>query len=128
MPVADAESERRFSVVAHASALLGLILPLGQILGPYLTRLLMPAHASLAHAHAAESLNFQLNVSLVFVLLLAALLWFRGGWWYFTLFVPNLYAFTMALWGANRASRGCPVRYPFVVRVIDPPDQPPSAA
>lgn len=120
----DDEAERRLSVLAHASALLGLIFPLGQLLGPYLTQLLLPARAALARRHVVESLNFQLNMVVVVLLLLAALLWARGGWWY----VPNLYACGMALWGATRASRGRPVRYPFVVRVICLPERPGSAA
>jgi uncharacterized Tic20 family protein len=120
MSAVDGESERRLSVVAHASALLGLILPFGQLLGPYLTRLLAPPEAARVREQTAEALNFQLNMVAVVLLLIVTLLWLRGGWAWFALFLPNLYAFGMALWGASRASRGDAVRYPFVLRVIRP--------
>lgn len=111
------ESERRLSVIAHASALLGLILPLGQMLGPYLTWLLAPTR-SRARQQAAEAFDFQLNMVVLVLALVAALLWLRGGWWFFILFVPNLYAFGMALRAATRASRGEDTSYPTAFRVL----------
>ena len=112
------ESARRFSVLAHASALLGLILPLGQLLGPYLTSLLIPPHAERARQHAVEALNFQLNMVVLVMVLVAVLLWLRAGWWFLILLIPNLYAFGMAVWGATKASRGYLFRYPWVLRLL----------
>lgn len=118
MPGREDESVRRFSVLAHASCLLGLVLPLGQLLGPYLTKLLAPPDAEGVRQQAAEALNFQLNMVLLLVSLIGLLLWLHAGWWWFILFVPNLYAFGMAIWGATRASDGQVVRYPFVLRIL----------
>jgi len=118
VPVVEDESVRRFSVIAHASALLGLILPLGQLLGPYLTSLLIPPDAERARQQAVEALNFQLNMTTFVLLLVGVLLWRHAGWWFFILFAPNLYAFGMAVWGATKASRGQAFRYPCVLRVL----------
>lgn len=119
------ESERRLSVVAHASALLGLVVPLGQLLGPYLAWLMFPARVARARQQAADAFNFQLAMVALVAALLAALLWLRGGWWYFVLFVPNLFAFGMALLGASRASQGRVFHYPFGVPVLRSVSRPP---
>lgn len=118
MLAADAESERRWCVLAHASALLGLILPLGQLLGPYLTSLLIPQRAERARQQAAEAFDFQLVVVVLLGVLVALLLWLHAGWWFLILFLPNLYAFGMAIRGATRASRGEAFRYPWAPRLL----------
>jgi uncharacterized protein len=123
---ADAESERRWCVLAHASALLGLILPLGQILGPYLTSLLIPERSEGARQQAAEALDFQLAMVVLLGVLVALLLWLRAGWWFLVLFLPNLYAFGMAIRGATRASRGQPFRYPLALRLLRSTDTGPG--
>lgn len=120
------ESDRRFAVWAHASALVGLVLPFGQLLGPYVTSLLLPAHASRARRAAAESLNFQLQMVALVLALVVLLLAGRAGWGWFVLFVPNLYAFGMALRAATLESRGQAYRYPFVLHLL--PSLRPEAA
>ena len=86
-PAGD-ESERRLSVLAHAAALMGLLLPTGQLLGPYLVFLLSPSDATGVRRHAIEALNFQLNMLAIVTVLLALLLWARAGWGFFALFIP----------------------------------------
>lgn len=115
------ESVRRLCVLAHASALLGLILPLGQILGPYLVKLLAPPHPHEARRQAVEALNFQLNMLVLLLSLIGLFLLAEAGWWWLAIFVPNLYAFGMALFAASRASRGRSFRYPLIVRILAPP-------
>ena len=116
----EAESERRVAVLAHASALLGLIVPLGQLLGPYLVYLLAPSRAHQARQQAAASFNFQLVMVVAMAGLCAGLLLVGAGWWWLTVTLPSLYAFGMALSRASRASRGEAARYPFAARVLRP--------
>lgn len=118
MSVLVGEAERRFLVFAHASALLGLLLPLGHLLGPYLVYLLAPPDAVRVRRQAADSMDFQLNVFVLLMSLLAFLLWVQGGWWFFVLFVPNLFGFGMAVAGATKAARGGDPRYPIAFRVL----------
>jgi uncharacterized Tic20 family protein len=120
MPHSTAESERRFAVMAHASALLGLVLPLGQILGPYLVYLLAPLDAHEARRHAAASFNFQLVVVVAVAVLCGAFLWLHAGWGWLTLLLPNLLGVAMALSRATRASRDEDARYPFAIRLLRP--------
>lgn len=120
MPQSEAETERRFAVLAHASALLGLVLPLGQVLGPYLVYLLAPIDARQARRQAAAAFNFQLVMAVSVAVLCGALLLLHAGWWWLTVTLPNLYAFAMALSRAARASRGEAAAYPFAAPVLRP--------
>jgi uncharacterized Tic20 family protein len=118
MPEADVERARRLCVLAHASALLGLILPFGQLLGPYLVSLLAPAGERRVQVEATEALNFHLNMIVLLAVVIAVFSWLRAGWWWFAIFAPNLYWIGMSLVGASRASRDHAFRYPLVVRVL----------
>ncbi len=114
----DEESVRRLCILAHAAALLGLIVPLGQLLGPYLVLLLAPRGDPQVREHVLESLNLQLSVIGV-VLALALLMLLAGvGAAFLLLFIPSLYGLGMTLWGATQASHGRRVRYPLIVRLL----------
>lgn len=94
------------------------MLPLGQLLGPYVVMLLVPLDKPELRRHAREALNFPLNVVGVIAVMLGLLLWIEAGWWYLLLFVPNLYGYGAALRAATCASHGRPFRYRPCLRIL----------
>jgi len=67
--------EKTWAMVAHLSALSGLIFPLGLILGPLLVWLFKRNDSKLVDANGKEALNFQITVlvsSFLLVVLSAA--------------------------------------------------------
>jgi uncharacterized Tic20 family protein len=113
------DRDRRLCVAAHASALAGLILPLGQILGPYLLLLHLPRDAAAPARAARQAIDFQLTVVLTVLLMVAVLVAVRGGYFYYLLFLPNLFGFGTAIWAATRASHERPVRYPTPLHLAE---------
>lgn len=115
------ETERRLCVLAHASALTGLFVPLGQVLGPFLVSLLAPREAPTARAHAIAALNFQLNMLGILFALIGLCLLISAAWLWLLVALPNLMAYGMAVAGAARAAEGREAGYPALVQVVRPP-------
>ncbi len=107
---------RTWSVLCHASALLGLFFHfLGHLLGPLIVWLLKRGDSPEIDAHGKESLNFQLSM-LIYDAIAAILCIILIG-------VPIL----IILWIMNtvlviiasiRASEGKFYRYPFTIRFL----------
>ena len=115
-PLSSSSNVRTWSVLCHASALLGLFFHfLGHILGPLAVWLLKRGDSPEIDAHGKESLNFQISM-LIYDAIAAILCIFLIG-------IPIL----IALWVANtvlviiasvKASEGKFYQYPFTIRLI----------
>lgn len=65
------DDDRKWGMIAHMSALAGLLLPLGLVLGPLVTWLLKRKESSFVDVQGKSALNFQLTVLLTtFVLMI----------------------------------------------------------
>ena len=117
LPVSiPASNTRTWTVLCHASALLGLFFHfLGHILGPLIVWLVKRGDAAEIDAHGKESLNFQLSM-LIYDAIAAILCIVLIG-------IPIL----IVLWVLNtvlvivasiKASEGVLYRYPMTVRFI----------
>ena len=108
---------RTWSVLCHASALLGLFMHfLGHLLGPLIVWLVKRGDSAEIDAHGKESLNFQLSM-LIYDIVAGILCIIVIG-------IPLL----IALWIANtvlviiasvKASEGGFYRYPFTIRFLN---------
>jgi uncharacterized Tic20 family protein len=128
---APTETERTWGMLAHLSALVGLLtwpmmllsgvwfslFPLvGNILGPLLVWLTRRDSSAFIAAHAKEALNFNITVTLAGVVCLFLALTFRLGLLLGTaLFIAWL---VMTLVAAIRASEGVPYHYPLSLRLV----------
>jgi uncharacterized Tic20 family protein len=114
-PTASSQT-RTWSVLCHASALLGLFMHfLGHLLGPLIVWLIKRGDSAEIDAHGKESLNFQLSM-LIYDCIAGILCLIVIG-------IPLL----IALWIANtvlvivasiKASEGKFYRYPFTIRFL----------
>jgi uncharacterized protein len=113
---APTENERTWGMLAHLSALVGLLFPLvGNILGPLLVWLTRRDSSAFIAAHAKEALNFNITVTLAGVVCLFLALIFIGLLLGTVLFIAWL---VMTLVAAIRASEGVPYHYPLSLRLV----------
>jgi uncharacterized Tic20 family protein len=113
---APTENERTWWMLAHLSALAGLVLPLiGTVLGPLLVWLARRDESEFVAAHAKEALNFNISVLLAALACMLLMLVFIGFLLGTALFIAWL---VMTLVAAIKASEGLRYRYPFSLRLV----------
>jgi len=113
---APTENERTWGMLAHLSALVGLVIPLiGNVLGPLVVSIARSDQSAFVAAHAKEALNFNISVTLAAVLCTLLMLVFVGFLLGSALFIAWL---VMTLIAAIKASEGAAYRYPFSLRLV----------
>jgi len=113
---APTENERTWGMLAHLSALAGLVIPLiGNVLGPLVVSIARSDQSAFVAAHAKEALNFNISVTLAAVLCALLMLVFVGFLLGSALFIVWL---VMTLIAAIKASEGAAYRYPFSLRLV----------
>ena len=113
---APTENERTWGMLAHLSALAGLVVPLiGIVLGPLVVWLAKRDESVFVAAHAKEALNFNISVLLGAIVCMLLMLVFIGVLLGTALFIAWL---VMTLVAAIKASEGHPYQYPFSLRLV----------
>ena len=113
---APTENERTWGMLAHLSALAGLVVPLiGIALGPLVVWLAKREESTFVAAHAKEALNFNISVLLAAIVCMLLMLVFIGILLGTALFIAWL---VMTLVAAIKASEGHAYRYPFSLRLV----------
>jgi uncharacterized Tic20 family protein len=113
---APTENERTWGMLAHLSALVGLVIPLiGNVLGPLVVSIARSDQSVFVAAHAKEALNFNISVTLAALLCTLLMLVFVGFLLGSALFIAWL---VMTLIAAIKASEGATYRYPFSLRLV----------
>ncbi|MBO9552506.1 DUF4870 domain-containing protein [Pseudomonas sp.] len=106
---------RQWAMFCHLSALLGLVVPLGHLLGPLVLWHLKREQDPFIDAQGKEALNFQINVTIAgFVC--TALMFVAIGLVLFP--VLMLAVLILIILAAVRANEGKAYRYPFIWRPI----------
>jgi uncharacterized Tic20 family protein len=107
--------ERQWAMFAHLSALAGVIIPLGSIIGPLVIWLIKKDTMPFVNDQGKEALNFNITVAIAAIvcwilcfiligfLLLAVL---AIGWLVFVII------------GTIKANEGTTYRYPFTLRLV----------
>src|SRR5215475_7495207 len=115
-PAPPTENERTWGMLAHLSALAGLVMPLvGIVLGPLAVWLARRDDSAFVAEHAKEALNFNLSVLLGAIACMLLMLVFVGFLLGSALFIFWL---VMTLVAAIKASEGQVYRYPFSLRLV----------
>ena len=113
---APTENERTWGMLAHLSALVGLLIPLiGNVLGPLVVTIARSDQSAFVAAHAKEALNFNISVTLAALICTLLMLVFVGFLLGSALFIAWL---VMTLIAAIKASEGAAYRYPFSLRLV----------
>jgi uncharacterized protein len=113
---APTENERTWGMLAHLSALTGVVVwLLGCILGPLAVWIARRDQSAFVAEHAREALNFNITIVLAALVCMLLMLVFVGFILGTALFVVWL-VFTLI--AAIKASEGEPYRYPFSLRLV----------
>ncbi len=107
--------ERQWGMIAHLSALAGLIVPFGHLLGPLIVWLVKKDTMPFVDDQGKEALNFQITLSIaLFVCFL--LIFVAIG----IVLMPlvGLAGLILAVIAGIKANEGVAYRYPFTLRLI----------
>jgi uncharacterized Tic20 family protein len=111
------KDESNWGMIAHLSALAGLVLPpVGNVLGPLIVWLTRRDQSPFVADQAKEALNFNITVWLAGVVC-AVLIWALIG--ILLLFVLGVYWLVMTIIAAVKASEGVAYRYPITLRLVN---------
>jgi len=113
---AVSESEQTWAILTHASGLLGLVVPLGNILGPLLLWLIKREESAFVDESGKAALNFQITWTLLLFLALLSLVVGIG-----LLLVPAvaLAWLILVVIGTARASDREVYDYPLTIEFIE---------
>ena len=107
--------ERQWGLFAHLSALVGLVIPFGNVLGPLFIWQIKKDTLPFAADQAKEALNF--NITFTIALLVCTLLMFVVIGW-LLLPVVGLTGVIFTVLAAIKAHNGEAYRYPFALRLV----------
>ena len=110
------ENERTWGMLAHLSALVGVVVPvIGCILGPLVVWLGRRDQSAFVEGQAKEALNFNISVVLASIVCSLLMLVFIGFILIAALYIAWL---VMTLIAAIKASEGVAYRYPYTLRLV----------
>ncbi|MET4568405.1 MULTISPECIES: DUF4870 domain-containing protein [Rhodanobacter] len=116
-PMAGAPSaeERQWAMFAHLSALVGVIIPLGSIIGPLVIWLIKKDTMPFVNDQGKEALNFNITVGIAAIV----------GWILCFILIGFLLLAVLAIgWlvfviiATIKANEGTTYRYPFTLRLV----------
>jgi len=107
--------ETNWGMFAHLSALLGFVIPFGNVVGPLVIWLTKGKESAHVAEQAKESLNFQITVALAFLVCFVLAFVVIG---FFLMGVVALADLILVFIAAFAASKGEAYRYPFAVRLV----------
>lgn len=114
-PEARNAEERQWGMFAHLSALAGLIIPFGTLLGPLIVWQLKKNEMPFVDDQGKEALNFQITVAIALIACMALMVVLIG---FLLLPVVGIGALVFTIIGGIKANEGRPYRYPFTLRLI----------
>ncbi len=107
--------DTNWGVIAHLSALAGLIIPFGHIIGPLVVMLTKGKDSDFVGDQAREALNFQITASIAFVVSMVLMVVLIG---FVMIMVVGIADLVLVILAAVAASKGTAYRYPFTLRLI----------
>ncbi|HWQ32332.1 MAG TPA: DUF4870 domain-containing protein [Blastocatellia bacterium] len=109
------QDEKTFGMLAHLSALSGVIIPFGNIIGPLIIWMMKKDQSWFVNEQGKESLNFQISITIYLIIAGVLILVLLG-----ILLMPlvGLFALVMTIIAGIKASQGEMYRYPLTIRLI----------
>lgn len=107
--------ERNWAMIGHLSSLSGLIVPLGNIIGPLIVWLVKKDTMPFAGEQAREALNFNITMTIAMVVSGILMLVLIG---FLLVAIVGLAWLVLTIMAAVAASKGESFRYPFTLRLV----------
>lgn len=120
------QDERTFGMLCHLAALASLVVPCGHVLGPLVIWLVKRNESPFIDAQGKESLNFQISMTIFFVIagilgLFLGIITCGIGWFLFypVILIISLLDIIFVILAAVDASNGKYYQYPWSIRFIN---------
>ena len=108
--------DKQWGMIAHFSALAGLVIPFGNIVGPLVVWQLKKGQLPFAEDQAKEALNFQISVTVYLLISFLLIIVLIG---IFLLAALGLFALIMTVIAGIKANEGVAYRYPLTFRLVN---------
>jgi uncharacterized Tic20 family protein len=108
--------ENMWAMFCHLAALIGFVIPFGNIIGPLVIWVLKKDEYPLVNENGKEALNFQISMTIYFIASLLLIIVVIGIPLLIALGFFELIAIVIA---AIKANEGVTFRYPLTIRFID---------
>ena len=116
------QEQKTWGMVAHLSALVGLIIPFGNILGPLVVWLIKKDTMPFVDDQGKEALNFNITLAIVLAGLMIVgtvlLVIVIGFLFYLLAGVIGLAGLVFMVIAGIKANEGVAYRYPFIFRLV----------
>lgn len=109
------KEERMWAMIAHLSALIGFLIPLGNVLGPLIVWLIKKDTSPFVDTHGKEALNFGITITIYAAVSYLLLIIFIGALLLIALF---LFWVVFLIMAAVKANEGSEFRYPLTFRFV----------
>ncbi len=109
------QDDRNLGMLCHLIALVGFLIPLGNILGPLVIWLIKKDQSSFIDVEGKEALNFNITVALAGFVSFLLMTVFIG---FALIVIVAIFWVVMAIVAASKASSGEHYRYPLTIRLI----------
>ena len=106
---------RQWAMFCHLSALLGIWIPFGNLIGPLILWQMKRETDPFIDAQGKEALNFQITVAIAAAICLLLMVLIIG---FFLLGLLAIGALVLTIIAGVKANEGFPYRYPFTWRLI----------
>lgn len=106
---------RQWAMFCHLSALLGIWIPFGNLIGPLILWQMKRESDPFIDAQGKEALNFQITVAIASMICFLLMLLIIG---FFLLGLVAIGALVLTIIAGVKANEGLPYRYPFTWRLI----------
>ena len=106
---------RQWAMFCHLSALLGIWIPFGSLVGPLILWQMKRETDPFIDAQGKEALNFQITVTLAWLLSVLLMVLFIG---FVLIGLVTIGALVLTIIAGVKANEGVPYRYPFTWRLL----------
>lgn len=106
---------RQLAMFCHLSALLGIWIPFGNLIGPLILWQMKRETDPFIDAQGKEALNFQITVAIASLICFLLMVLIIG---FFLLGILAIGALVLTIIAGVKANEGFPYRYPFTWRLI----------
>lgn len=117
------QQNRTWAMLCHLSALAGLIIPFGNIIGPLVVWLVKKDEMPIVNDYGKESLNFQISMSIYIIAagIVAFILSFVvvGVFLFPLIGLVGLADLVLVIIASTQASKGIAYRYPFSLHLVN---------
>jgi uncharacterized Tic20 family protein len=116
------QEQKTWGMIAHLSALIGFLIPFGNVLGPLVVWLIKKDTMPFVDDQGKEALNFNITVAIVVAGLMIVgtvlLVILIGFLFYILAGIIGIAALVFMIIGGIKANEGVAYRYPYIFRLI----------